>query len=112
VTDDTAIAVLDRFEGDRAVLVVERDGGTEEVVLDRGALPEAGRHADAVFRLRLGDGTAYDPTYLPGRTAERRGRARRRFDRLSRRPPSDPEPDPDGEPNGDVNADPDAADDG
>jgi len=47
-------AVVDRFEGDRAVLVTD-DG--RQVVVGLSRLPASGRYADAVLRVTLAHGT-------------------------------------------------------
>lgn len=86
--DGTYAAVVDRFEGDQAVLLLEADGETVgERVLARDRLPDDGRHVDAVLRVDLEDGDVVDVRYEPGESEERAERARRRFDELSRRPP-------------------------
>jgi hypothetical protein len=81
-------AVLDRFEGDLAVLVLEAGGETVgEKVVDRAALPEDARHADAVLELTLAVGDVVAVAYDADETEERGEAAQSRFDRLSRRPP-------------------------
>lgn len=81
-------AVLDRFEGDLAVLVLEAGGETVgEKVVDRAALPEDARHTDAVLRLTLEVGNIVAAEYDAAETEERGEVAQSRFDRLSRRPP-------------------------
>lgn len=88
VADGTYTAVLDRFEGDQAVLVLERDGSdVADVALDRDRLPESGRQQDAVYELVVDDGDVIDLTYDSDATSERKVRAQDRFDGLSRRPP-------------------------
>ena len=84
--DGTYTGVLDRFEEELAVVVVEVDEQTAvERVLDRGALPSAGRHVDAVLELAFERGTLADVSYLADETAARRRAAQSRFDRLSTR---------------------------
>jgi hypothetical protein len=86
IPDGTYTAVLDRFEDDLAVFVLEDDGeAVHEVVLERASLPEAGRTADAVFRLVIEDETVTGATYDADETDERAARTGRRFRRLSRR---------------------------
>lgn len=88
VADGTYTAVLDRFEGDLAVLVLEGDGrDVADVALDRERLPEAGRRGDAVYEAVVDDGEVTDLTYDPEETRERKEQAQDRFDRLSERPP-------------------------
>lgn len=88
VDDGTYTAVLDRFEGDLAVLVLEQ-GGTDvaEYPVEREIIPEAGRHQDAVFKLLVESGNVTELTYKPVETKERKEAAQDRFDRLSQRPP-------------------------
>ncbi|MUV59312.1 DUF3006 domain-containing protein [Halobacterium sp. CBA1126] len=90
--DGTYTAVVDRFEGDLAVLLLEADGeSVAERVLDRERLPEAARHVDAVLTVELVDGDVEAMDYEPTATEERAEDAQSRFDRLSRRPPRDDE---------------------
>ncbi|MFB9807267.1 DUF3006 family protein, partial [Haladaptatus pallidirubidus] len=55
MTDETTeprtfTAVLDRFEEEQAVLLLESNGETvDELVIHRDDLPESGRHQDAIF---------------------------------------------------------------
>ncbi|MGZ0746110.1 DUF3006 domain-containing protein [Haloparvum sp. AD34] len=88
VPDGTYTAVLDRFEGDLAVLVLERDGeDVAEIAVDRERLPAPGRQQDAVYELVVDDGDVTDLDYDPDATSERTERVQDRFDRLSERPP-------------------------
>jgi hypothetical protein len=87
-------AVLDRFEGDRAVLVTD---GEQRLVLPRSAVPPAGRHVDAVFRVTLREGRVIDLRYRPEESRERARRAQARFDRLAEDPDGD-DPDADAGP--------------
>lgn len=81
----TVTAVVDRFEDDRAVLVLERDGETAgELVIDAERLPDDGRTVDAVFEVVLSEGAPTDVAFRPERTEHRAESAQRRFDRLSR----------------------------
>jgi len=90
VSDGTYTAVVDRFEGDLAVLLLEADGETvDEIVLDGDELPEGGRHVDAVLTVTLVDGEAQEIAYEVDQTETRSERAQRRFDSLSQRPPTD-----------------------
>jgi hypothetical protein len=84
-TDGTYTAVLDRFEDDLAVLVVEANGDVSELVVAVKRLPEEGRHQDAVFTVDLDDGTLQDAHYEPVTTEERTETAQERFDRLAER---------------------------
>lgn len=86
-------AVVDSVENGSATVFLERDGQEiGDAVLDPTALPEAGRHADAVLDITVVDGALTDATYDPVTTERRAERAQSRFDRLSERPPSDGEP--------------------
>ncbi|SEV92492.1 DUF3006 family protein [Halobacterium jilantaiense] len=95
--DGTYTGVVDRFEGDLAVVLLEVDGETVgERALDRARLPEAGRSVDAVLRVEVEDGRVAAVSYDPDESERRSGRARRRFGELSSRPPAaDDDPDSD-----------------
>lgn len=87
--DGTYTTVVDRFEGEQAVLLLEDEDETVgEMVVDQERLPEAGRHVDAVVTVEVADGRVVDSTYRERETEDRSERAQRRFDELSRRPPS------------------------
>lgn len=73
-------AVVDRFEGDRAVLVTD-DG--RQVVVGRSRLPASGRYADAVLRVTLAHGTLTSVEYDREASRRRARTARTRFDRLA-----------------------------
>ncbi|MFC6835303.1 DUF3006 domain-containing protein [Halomarina ordinaria] len=80
-------AVLDRFEGDDAVLLLEEDGETVgDVVVPRTDLPSRARRQDAVVTVRIEDDAVVDLDYDPEETTRRREDAQSRFDRLARRP--------------------------
>lgn len=84
--------VIDRFEDDLAVILLEADGEVvDEVVLDREDLPAEAAHPDAVLEVTLTDGEVTDLSYDATETADRKERAKSRFDRLAERPPSDEE---------------------
>lgn len=88
IDDGAYTAVLDRFEGNLAVLLVEDgDSVVGDAVVARERLPESGRHQDAVFDVVFEDGDPVDFDYRPETTEERREGAQSRFDRLSRRAP-------------------------
>jgi len=89
LADGTYTGVVDRFEGDLAVVLLEADGETVgERALDRARLPEAGRSVDAVLRVEIEDGRVAAVSYEPDESERRSERARRRFDELSSRPPT------------------------
>lgn len=90
IDDGTYTAVVDRFENDLAVLLVEgEDDQVGELVVDQEELPEDGQHVDAVVTVAVEDGELVEVTYLDGETDRRKDAAQSRFDRLSERPPSD-----------------------
>ncbi|WP_435349696.1 DUF3006 domain-containing protein [Haloarchaeobius sp. HRN-SO-5] len=77
-------AVLDRFEEDTAVLLLEEDGvQVDELLLDRHELPEAGRRQNAVFDVRVCGDSLRILTYRPEETDRRTTDAQDRFDRLA-----------------------------
>ena len=82
--------VIDRFEDDLAVILLEADGDVvDELVLDRDDLPADAAHVDAVLEVTLKDGEVTDLVYDAGETATRKDEAQSRFDRLAERPPKD-----------------------
>jgi hypothetical protein len=92
LADGRYTAVVDSIEDGFATVFLEEDG--EEVgdaVIEAAALPEAGRHADAILSVTIMDGALLEWEYDPERTEQRQRAAQDRFDRLSRRPPSDEE---------------------
>lgn len=93
-TDGTYTAVVDRFEEELAVLLLEENGETVgEVVVDQERLPEKGQHVDAVLQVELENDELVDVTYEEQETDDRSERAQRRFDDLSQRPPSEEDED-------------------
>ncbi|WP_224270815.1 DUF3006 domain-containing protein [Haloprofundus salinisoli] len=93
--DESTLLVVDRFEGDDAVLLVEEDGElVDELVLPTAMLPTDGQHQDAIFSLGRPDDTRVELRYDAEMTGERRQSAQNRFDQLSQRLP---EEDPDGD---------------
>ena len=90
LADGTYTAVVDAIEDGLATVFFERDGeDVDDAVVDADRLPEEGRHADAIFDVRIEDGSIATATYDPDRTEARSEAAQDRFDRLSSRPPSD-----------------------
>jgi len=82
--------VIDRFEDELAVILLEDDGDVvDELVLDRDDLPTDAAHEDAILEVTLEDGEVTDLVYDAAETENRKDRAQSRFDRLSERPPSD-----------------------
>lgn len=87
IDDGEYAGVVDRIEEGIAVVLLEEDGDVfAECHLDPETLPEEGRHEGAVCRFELECGEVIDVTYRSAETSERKERAQRRFDRLSRRP--------------------------
>ena len=80
--------VLDRFEDDIAVVLLEQDGETvDDIAIPREQLPEEGRYQDAIFAVEMVDGEIATLSYRSEKTTERAEEAQSRFDRLSQRPP-------------------------
>lgn len=95
IDDGMYTAVVDRFENDHAVLLVEDDGTTiGEVVVDQDRLPEAGQ-VDAVLTIEIQDGEITESRYDRAVTKRRANRTQARFDRLSDRLSSPEEDDTD-----------------
>ncbi|WP_327051939.1 DUF3006 domain-containing protein [Halomicrococcus gelatinilyticus] len=87
---DVMTGVVDRFEGDQAVILLESDTEVvDEVVVDEREIPEDGRHVDAVLRVELEEEDVVRISYEAEETEERKSRVQDRFERLSERPPSD-----------------------
>jgi len=85
--DGTYTAVLDRLEGDLAVLIVEDDGeAIDDLVVPIEDLPADGREPDAILEVEVACDDVTDVTYDPTETEARAERAQDRFDRLARRP--------------------------
>ena len=83
-------AVLDRFEEETAVLLLEADGEqVDELLVDREALPTDGRQQDAVFDVVVCGESLRVLSYLDAETERRRGDAQDRFDRLSSELPTE-----------------------
>ncbi|MFD1515188.1 DUF3006 domain-containing protein [Halomarina rubra] len=101
VADGEYLGVLDRFEDDLGVVLLEADGETVgDVTVAREALPEDARRPDAVLRVTLRDGAPVAVRYDAEETDRRAERTQSRFDRLSRRlgdASEETTPDPDGE---------------
>ena len=84
--DGEYLAVLDRFEGNLAVLLLEADAETVgDLAVPRERLPDDARRVDAVLRVVVEDERLVDARYDGDETEERAERAQSRFDRLSRR---------------------------
>jgi hypothetical protein len=87
--DGTYTAVVDRFEDELAVLLLEADGETvDELVLSKERLPEDRRHVDAILTIDISDQNVVEIDYREDETEARADRAQNRFDELSQRPPS------------------------
>lgn len=84
-TTETRTAVVDRLEGDTAVLLFE-EAGVQETVR-ASVLPEAAREPGVVLRVPGGDSLAL-ATVDRAATAERREAAQERFDELSEPAPA------------------------
>ena len=87
---DVVTGVVDRFEGEQAVVLLESDAAVvDEVVLDEQEIPEDGCHVDAVLRVELEETDVVRIAYDAAETEERKTSVKDRFERLSERPPSD-----------------------
>lgn len=89
-TTGTYTAVLDRFEEDLAVLILEDNGETVgQHVTSTGNLPDGACTQDAVLEITLSDGDLVNAEYNAAETERRGAAAQDRFDRLSQRPSTD-----------------------
>lgn len=83
------LGVIDRFEGDDAVVLLESDGDVvDELVLPQAEIPKAGRHDDAVLEIEREGDMVTAVSYAEAKTERREGHAAERFRELSKRPPS------------------------
>ncbi|QZY01177.1 DUF3006 domain-containing protein [Halobaculum rubrum] len=89
VPDGEHIAVVDRFEGDLAVLEVTTPDGLRQLVVDESELPEDGRHQDAVLEVTVDSQELMEAMYNERETESRAESAQDRFDQLSNRLGSD-----------------------
>lgn len=90
MTTQQFTGVIDRFEDDLAVILLEADREVvDEIVLERDEIPAEAAHPDAVLEVTLTDGEVTDLSYDAAETADRKNRAQSRFDRLAERPPSE-----------------------
>ncbi|QSG09580.1 DUF3006 domain-containing protein [Halapricum desulfuricans] len=79
--------VIDRFEGEQAVILLESDGETvDEVVIPREDLPADGRRVDAVLRVVREGGEIIELEFDAVETKQRKESVTDQFDRLSERP--------------------------
>ncbi len=79
--------VIDRFEGEQAVILLESDGETvDEVVIPREDLPADGRRVDAVLRVVREGGEIIELEFDAAETKQRKESVTDQFDRLSERP--------------------------
>lgn len=86
VRDGTYTAVLDRFEGEYAIIQLEADGeALDQVMVEQATLPEDGQHQDAVFTVEVSDTEVVAIQYDPETTEDRQTAAQERFDRLAER---------------------------
>lgn len=88
--DGSYTAVVDSIEDGLATVFFEE--GSADVgnsVFDASHIPEAGRHADAIFWVTVEDEFVVEWNYQEDETEQRKDAAQNRFDRLSKRPPSD-----------------------
>ncbi|WP_256546869.1 DUF3006 domain-containing protein [Halobellus inordinatus] len=92
MTTQQFTGVIDRFEDEIAVILLEADGEVvDEIIFDRAELPAAASHPDAVLEVTLTDGEVTELSYDSEETADRNDRAQSRFDQLAERPPNDEE---------------------
>jgi len=81
------IGVVDRFEGDQVVILLESEGETVgEVVLPKDRLPADGKQVDSVLQVVREEETIQDLKFDPEETKRRQESVKDQFDRLSERP--------------------------
>lgn len=86
IPDGSYTAVVDRIEDGLATLEVGGGDDLYELVVDAEALPEDGRHQDAILNVDVESDELVGATYDESATVERKEDAQSRFDRLSERP--------------------------
>jgi len=92
LTDGEYTAVVDSIEDCLATVFIEQDGqDIGDAVLEATALPEKGRHADAILSVTVENDDIVRLVYDPEETETRREAAQDRFDSLSSRAPSEDE---------------------
>ena len=92
IDDGEYVAVVDRFEDELAVLLIEDDGETvAELAVPERRLPGASRHQDAVLEVTIQNESVVRARYDEGESDRRATDAQDRFDRLAERPPRDDE---------------------
>ena len=90
--DGEYLAVLDRFEEDLAVLLLEQDGEQiDEFIVSKDDLPDPARRQDAILTVFIEDEQLIDANYDADETEARKETAQSRFDQLAERPPKDDE---------------------
>jgi Protein of unknown function (DUF3006). len=90
--DGTYTAVLDRYEDDIAVFVVEHEGrDVAERLVERAMLSEDVQAVDTILEVTFVDGEPTEFEAKPEETSDRAESAQSRVDRLSRRRRSDDE---------------------
>lgn len=90
MTTQQFTGVIDRFEEDLAVILLEADGEVvDEIHLAREDLPADAAHPNAVLAVTLTEGEVTDLSYKSAETTDRKERAQSRFDRLAKRLPSE-----------------------
>lgn len=88
--DGEYTAVVDSIEDGLATVFFEQDGeDVGNTVLPVDQLPDEGQQADAMLSVSIIDGTIDNARYDAERTVKRADAAQKRFNRLSRRPPSE-----------------------
>ena len=77
-------AVVDRIVDDQAVLLLEDDGETDELIVSVTDLPKQAREDGGVLTVAIEDGQVRSITSDTEATNDRRQRIRDKLDRLSR----------------------------
>lgn len=92
--DGPYVGVVDRFEEDDAVVLLERDGNeVGDVLIPGERLPHRARRQDAIVRVVLREGDVAAVWYDSKATRDRGASAQARFDRIAQRAPKKGEDD-------------------
>lgn len=84
LSDGPYVGVVDRFENEQAVVVLERDGAeVGDVLVPKSRLPQRARRQNAIVRVVLKNGDVVNVWYDAQATRDRGASAQARFDRIA-----------------------------
>jgi hypothetical protein len=84
LSDGPYVGVVDRFENEQAVVILERDGAeVGDVLVPKSRLPQRARRQNAIVRVVLKNGDVVNVWYDAQATRDRGASAQARFDRIA-----------------------------